>query len=89
MRTIGIDAGDDLDAALAGARIRVDHAATLDDLADRIEILEQKREDAKEKRNEALDALLAKGVPVDFATSSPPSEDAIDALREALGDGTD
>jgi hypothetical protein len=84
LQGIGIEEGDDLDAALAGARVRADHAAALNDLAERIEILEQKREAAKEKRNEALDALLAKGIRVDFATSMPPNDDAIDALRDAL-----
>ena len=81
---IGVEAGGDLDAALAGLRVRADHAASLDDLADRIEALEERRESAKDRRNEALDALIAKGIAVDFATSRPPSEDAIDALRAEL-----
>jgi hypothetical protein len=84
LQQIGVEPGEDLETSLAIVRVRTDHAATLDDLADRIEALETKRETAKEKRNEALDALLAKGVAVDLAVSKPPSEDAIDSLREAL-----
>ena len=84
LQDIGIEAGEDLDAALQGVHVRADHAATLNALADRIEALELKRENAKEKRNEALNGLIAKGIAVDFTTSRPPSEDRIDGLRAEL-----
>ena len=86
LRSIGIEASDDLDGALAGARVRADHAAILNSLADRLEALEEKRQAAKSKRNEALDALLTRGISVDFKASKAPSEEALDGIRGALVD---
>ncbi|MGV0626935.1 AAA family ATPase [Mycolicibacter minnesotensis] len=82
--SIGVDAGAGLDAAVADARIRDDHAATLDELADRIEGLEQQGQAARDERDRALAELVAKGAVVDIVTSTAPDEEAIGKLRQAL-----
>ena len=82
--SIGIEATGDLDAAVAGARVRDDHAATLDGLADRRDGLEQMRQDARDGCDRALGGLLTKGIAVEISASTPPDEGAIDKLRAAL-----
>ncbi|MBS9535356.1 AAA family ATPase [Mycobacterium sp. M1] len=82
--SIGVERTDDLDDALAGARIRDDHAATLNELADQIETLEGHRQDARQKRDDALGELLGKGVTVEIATAAAPDGEAIDRIRKAL-----
>ena len=82
--SIGIDAADDVDAAVVGARVRDDYAATMDELADRIECLEQQCQTARSERDKALADLVAKGVTVDIVTSTAPDEEAINKLRQAL-----
>ncbi|MEB3021004.1 AAA family ATPase [[Mycobacterium] crassicus] len=82
--SIGIGAVDDLDAAVAGARVRDDHAAVLDELADRIEDLERQRRTVRDERDRALTELVAKGFTVDIATSTAPDADAVGKLRQAL-----
>lgn len=84
LRSIGIEPGDDVEAALAQVAIRSDHAATLDDLADRIEQLEGTRDRAIENRDKALGDLLAKGIAVDLGSAIAPREESIAGLREAL-----
>ncbi|MCV7314962.1 AAA family ATPase [Mycolicibacillus parakoreensis] len=83
LHSIGV-AVDDVDQALARARVRVDHAATLDDLADRIEALEERRRNAKSLRDKALEDLAAKGIGVDITESAAPSVDAVTRLCEEL-----
>lgn len=88
LHSIGIDTADDvddIDAALARARVRTDYAATLDDLAGRIEGLETDRQEARTARDKALDDLAAEGVGVEIAQSTAPSQEAISKLRDALG----
>ncbi|MEO6794618.1 MAG: AAA family ATPase [Mycobacterium sp.] len=82
--SIGIEAVDDLGMAVADARVRDDHAATLNDLADRLECLERKRREARDERDSALTELLGKGINVDIATSTAPDEEAMNKLRKAL-----
>ena len=84
MRSIGIEPGEDVDAALAQAGVRSDHAATLDDLADRIEQLERTRERAIDDRDKALGDLVARGITVDLAAAAAPREGVIAALRDTL-----
>lgn len=86
LRSIGIEAVDDLDMAVDGARVRADHAATLDDLADRIEGREEKRQEARDARDRALQELLANGVTVEVTTSRAPDTAAIGRLRKTLAD---
>lgn len=81
--SIGIDV-DDLDVTLDGARIRADHAATLDELADRLEELEGKRQEGRDQRDNALTELLAKGITVEIASATAPDEEAITRLRKTL-----
>lgn len=84
LKSIGIDADGDLDAAVDGARIRDDHAAVLDELAGRIEELDQERREARHARDGALTELLGRGVAVDIATAPAPDDDAITKQRKAL-----
>lgn len=84
MHSIGIDSGDDLDAALDRISVRSDHAATLDDLADRIEKLEQKRDRALDNRGKAIADLAAKGFAVDLSSTKAPREEVIAKLRDRL-----
>ena len=89
LHSIGIEPGGDMDAAMAQVAVRSDHAATLDDLANRIEHLERTRDRAIENRDKALCDLLAKGIAVDFAAAVAPREERIAALREALTSAKD
>lgn len=82
--SIGVDAGAQLDAAVVDVRIRDDHAAALDELAERIEDLERQRQSARDERDKALTELVAKGITVDITTSTPPDEEAVGKLRQAL-----
>jgi uncharacterized protein YhaN len=84
LHSIGIETVDDVDAALGGVGVRSDHAATLDDLADRIEHLGRTRARAIEDRDKALGDLVAKGIAVDLAAATAPREECIAALRDAL-----
>jgi hypothetical protein len=84
--SIGIEALDDLDRAVDGARIRGDHAAALSELAERIECLEHKRQQARDERDTVLNQLLMKGITVEIAASAAPDEEAISRLRKALAD---
>ena len=89
LHSIGIEPGDDVDAALSQVGVRSDHAATLDDLADRVENLERTRDRAIEDRDKALRDLIAKGISVDLATAKAPREERIATLRDALGAARD
>lgn len=82
---IGIGVSDEIDTALDGVRVRTDHAATLNELADRIEDLDEKRQDVRAARDRALEELAAKGVTVDVEESTAPSEEAISEVRRDLG----
>lgn len=84
LRSIGIDEVDDIDSAVAEARVREDHAATLDALADEIDALEDKRREARDRHDTAVAALLSKGVTVDVAASEPPAEEALAKRRAEL-----
>lgn len=84
LNSIGIDPAGELDAAVNGARIRDDHAAAIDELAERIEDLERQRQSAREERDKALTELVAKGVTVDITTSTAPDEEAIGKLRQVV-----
>ena len=89
LRSIGIEPGIDVDAALERADLRSDHAATLDDLADRIEQLERKRDRAIDDRDKALGDLVATGIAVDLAAATAPREKVIAALRNRLSAARD
>lgn len=89
LRSIGIEPGDDVDDALADVGVRSDHAATLDDLADRIEHLELKRGRAIENRDKALGDLVTKGIDVDLTAANAPREKSIAALRDVLSTARD
>lgn len=84
LRSIGIEPGEEVDDALARVGVRADHAATLDDLADRIEHLERTRDRAREDRDKALGDLVTKGIAVDLAAAKAPREERITTLRDAL-----
>lgn len=84
LATIGIDVVDGLDVALAAARIRDDHAATLNELSDSLEGLEDKRREARDARDNALAELMVKGITVEIASATAPDEDAINTLRKQL-----
>lgn len=84
LKSIGVTAADDLDAALDGARVRADHAAALDELADRIEDLEAKRNEARDRCDRALNELAAHNVTVQIGASAVPDSAAIDRLRRDL-----
>lgn len=84
LESIGIEAGDDLDAAIVDARIRDDHAATLNDVAERIDGLEQKRLQAYDELDSARHELLGKGITVDIAAAAAPDEEALGVLRKAV-----
>lgn len=84
LHSIGIEPGEDLDAALAQVGVRTDQAATLDDLADRIEHLAHRRDRAIEGRDKALGDLVSKGIAVDLAAARAPREEMIATLRDAL-----
>jgi len=89
LRSIGIDATDDLEAALEQAIVREDHAATLDDLAARIEDLEEKGRRAREHCDNNLAGLVGKGIAINLATSHVPHEETIADLREKFADARD
>lgn len=89
LRSIGIEATDDLDVALDQAGIRADQAATLDDLADRIEGLELRRQQAQGKCENSLGDLAGKGITIDLAASQVPHEESIADLREKLAGARD
>lgn len=89
LRSIGIESDDGLEEALAKVGVRTDHAATLDDLADRIEELEEKRGQAQAKRDSSLSDLANKGITIDLATSRMPHEETISHLREKLAGARD
>jgi recombinational DNA repair ATPase RecF len=84
LRSIGIDNTDELDEALVNAGIRADRAATLDDLAQRIEDLEERRRKAQEKRDNSLVDLSRKGITFDLTTAKIPREEIIPGLTEEL-----
>lgn len=84
LRSIGIDAADAPEEALAKAAVRADHAATLDDLADRVEGLDQERRQAREKRESSLAELSIKGITIDLSTAQIPREEIISKLRDKL-----
>lgn len=87
LRNLGVEVvADDLDTALDTVRIREDHAATLDDLADQLECLEQKRQEARDECDRAVTELLARGIAVEIASSAAPDQEAIGRLRKALAD---
>ena len=68
LRSIGIESADGVEAALNRAAVRSDHAATLDDLAERIERIEQKRNQALDDRDRALGDLASKGIAVELSS---------------------
>jgi recombinational DNA repair ATPase RecF len=89
LRSIGIEATEDLEDALARVDVRADHAATLNYLADRIDRLEGKRSQAQEKRESSLSDLSGKGLIIDLSTALIPSEETISNLRDKLATARD
>lgn len=84
LRSIGIEVADNLDEAVNNASIRADHAATLNDLADRIEAFDRERGQAQEKRDGSMADLSSKGFNVDLSSAQIPRLEGISALREKL-----
>jgi hypothetical protein len=84
LRNVGVEVSDQIEEELANASVRRDHAATLDELADRVEELEQKQKQALEKCNKSLADLSSKGVTIDLSAARVPQVEAISELREKL-----
>ena len=81
---IDVEVDDDLDTAIKRAKISDDDAATLDELAERLECLERKRQDSRDERDRALTGLVGKGITIDIATCRAPDASVIGDLRAAL-----
>lgn len=80
---LGVDLAEGVEAGLARSRIPIDLAATLDDLANRVEGAEQERARHRGQREEALGRLTDRGVLLDPATSRPlPETEVTNAKRE-------
>jgi hypothetical protein len=83
---IGVDAGADLDEAVAATRVRADYAAALYGLAGRHEALTVDLEAAGGARAGAESALLGRGIHLDPITATVPDGSAVSAAKGRLTD---
>ncbi|NMM23736.1 MAG: AAA family ATPase [Phycicoccus sp.] len=81
---IGVDAGVDLDKAIAATRVRADYAAALNELTDRHEALTADLEEAAKARAAAERTLLGYGIQLDPAKATVPDATAVTAAKNLL-----
>jgi len=81
---IGVDAGTDLDEAIAATRVRADYAAALNELTDRHEALTDDLEEATKARAAAERALLGYGIQLDPASATVPDATAVSVAKARL-----
>lgn len=84
---LGMDVAQGIGVALDAVRVPTDVAATLDDLADRLEAAEAERDQHRARHREALRRLAERGVQPDLEGSrtvpGPEAKDAERAIRAA------
>jgi len=81
---IGVDAGTDLDEAMAATRVRADYAAALNELTDRHEALTDDLEEATKARAAAARALLGYGIQLDPVSATVPDATAMTVAKRRL-----
>jgi len=81
---IGLDAGTDLDEAIAATRVRADYAAALNELTDRREGLADVLEEATKARAAAERALLGYGIQLDPTSATVPDATAVTVAKGRL-----
>ena len=81
---IGVDAGTDLDEAIAATRVRADYAAALNELTDRHEALTDDLEEATKARAAAERTLLGYGIQLDPASATVPDATAVTVAKGRL-----
>ncbi len=81
---VSLDAG--LEHALDAVRVRTDTAATLDDLAKKIEDAETDRAKARDRLRKSLESLSKHGIQLDRDAIRPVAEATMDAAGKSLRD---
>lgn len=79
---VSLDAG--LESALEETRVHTDTAATLDDLASRIEDAERARDSSRDSRLRAIAGLSKHGIVFDPEANPPISEAAVESAGRSL-----